>query len=452
MKKGYRFFIALVAAASGLASCQKNVDVVATPPASFVPQQTADFKLKDSTLIYSKDIYLWYKQIPTGFDAQQHATPDAIMKALRSYSNEPGFSQPVDRWSFAYKQQDWDNVSSGASLDFGLNVFFLAEGDLRVRHVEPNSPAGRAGIRRGWKIKSINGSSNITTGNANFIVSAIYQSNTANLEFEKPGGVVSTINLTAAAYQDKPVAFDSVYQAGSKKLGYMVFNSFLGDTTQIYNDFRRVFNGFSHRGVNELVVDLRYNGGGYVSVQEKLANYIINSAHNGQLMMTQQFNDKYTRYNSSVSFRKEGSLNLQRVFFIVSNNSASASELLINNLKPYMDVQLVGPSKTFGKPVGYFPIPLYDWYIFPVSFKTVNKNGEGNYYNGFSLNIQTGDGLDKDYGDVAEGAFGAIIQSFNAGTYRSVQPTGREIDPRVENVNRSLDPNSFKGAIGKNRF
>ena len=111
---------------------------------------------------------------------------------------------------------------------------------------------------------------------------------------------------------------------------------------------------------------LRYNGGGYVSVQQKLANYLVSIAANGNVMMNQEYNDKYTQYNETTEFGKIGSLNLSRIFFIVSDNTASASELLINNMKPWMDVKFVGPEASYGKPVGYFPIPVGDWYIFPV--------------------------------------------------------------------------------------
>src|SRR5207237_6073111 len=125
-------------------------------------------------------VYLWYNQIPTSFNARTYSDPNSIMTAIRQYSNEPGFNAPVDRWSFGMKQQDWDNLSSGISADFGLGVFFMAEGDLRVKSVERASPAGVAGIHRGWRITSINGNTDITTTNANFIVQNVFQSNSTN--------------------------------------------------------------------------------------------------------------------------------------------------------------------------------------------------------------------------------------------------------------------------------
>jgi carboxyl-terminal processing protease len=440
-------FLTFIAALGIFISCKKNDTPNPNPSPNPNPQPgvITPEMIKDSTLIYSKDLYLWYSQIPTAFNARTYAGPGEIMTAIRNYSNEQGFNQPVDRWSFAMKQDEWDGVSGGAALDFGMNVFFKAEGDLRVRYVEKSSPAGLAGIRRGWQITKINGSTNIATSNADYIINAVYYSSASSFSFKKPDGSVVDINLNGAAYQDQPIVFDSVYNAGTKKVGYFVFNSFLGDTTNIYNQFQRIFNRFASENVNEVAIDLRYNGGGYVTVQEKLANYLISASGNGQLMMTQQFNNKYTQYNESTLFQKKGTLNLDRVFFIVSNSTASASELLINNLKPFMQVVLVGPSRTHGKPVGFFPIPIGDWYIFPVSFRTVNKNGEGNYFDGFALNNQVADGLDKDWGDVNESAFASVLRYVSSGAFRlqaMEQPS-----EQVVSANKALDQPFFKGTV-----
>lgn len=440
-----------------LTACKKN-DVDSNPnptPGPTPPAVSAADKMKDSALAYSKDIYLWYNQIPATFNARSYADLNKLMNAVRAYSIEPGTTGASDRWSFATKKQDWDNASSGISGDFGLNVFFRAEGDLRVKSVEKTSPAGRAGIRRGWKITSLNGNDNITTSNSDFIVNAVWNSNSTQFGFEKPDGSSVNLSLTAATYQEHPVILDSVYTVASKKIGYFSFNSFLGDTTQVYNEFARAFNNFASQGVQDVIIDLRYNGGGYVSVQEKLANWLAPSSANGQIMMKQQFNDKYTQYNSTDVFNKLGSLNLSRIFFIVSNSTASASELLINNLKPYMNVHLVGPSKTYGKPVGYFPIPVGDWYIFPVSFRTTNKNNEGSYFGGLALNNQVADGLDKDWGDLNESCLKSAVSYITTGAFRTMSTSENSILRAQSDVkvgNQILDAPAFKGAVDTRKY
>jgi C-terminal processing protease CtpA/Prc len=440
-------------------ACKKDDSLQQSNPTNTTTDNTtlAD-KIKDTTLLDTKDIYLWYDKISSTFNARSYTDPAAIMTAIRQYSIEPGFTNPVDRWSFAMQQQEWDNLSSGVAGDFGLNVFFLKEGDLRVRAVEKRSPAGLAGVKRGWRITKINGSTDITTTNADYIVQNVYESTNTSFTFEKPDGGTVNLSLNAATYQETPAVLDSVYNVGGKKIGYFVFNSFLGDTTEVYSSFDRVFNNFSAQGIQDLVVDLRYNGGGYVSVAEKLADYLAPNAANGGVMITQKFNNKYTQYNSTDIFSKKGSLNLNRIFFIVSSGTASASELLINSLKPYMNVVLVGPSKTHGKPVGFFPIPVGTWYIFPVSFSTVNKNGEGNYYGGMSLNNQVADGLDKDWGDLSESCIASTVNYITTGAFRMSSATAREASLEAQQSaavvagNKALDAPAFKGAVDPRRM
>lgn len=443
--KTKRLLLASFVSVALLQACKKN-DAGSNPnPSTGDTTSSAANAIKDTTIADARDIYLWYNQIPSTFNAQSYSDPDAIMQAIRQYSVEPGFSAPVDKWSFGMKQTDWNNLSNGVSADFGMNVFFMQEGDLRVKSVERGSPAGVAGIHRGWRITKINGSTNITTSNANFISNAVWNSQAGSFTFQKPDGSTVDLNLTAATYQEHPVYLDTVYTISAKKIGYLSFNSFLGDTTEVYNEFSRVFNKFATAGISDLIVDLRYNGGGYVSVQQKLADYLVPSTAGGQLMMKEQFNDKYTAYDQSDYFQKLGALNLTRIYFIVSKNTASASELLINNLKPFVDVQLVGPSKTYGKPVGFFPIGVGDWYIFPVSFRSTNNQGQGNYFNGLDLNSQVADGLDKDWGDVTETCLASAIKNITTGSYRVAATSGENV--RIQSVNDVLSAPDFKGAV-----
>jgi hypothetical protein len=440
--------LALMTGLGVFSACQK--DVQDKPPAL---TQLRGSKTNDSALLYARDLYLWHSQIPSTFNAQSYADPNALLKGIRAYSNEPGFSTPVDRWSFAYKQQDWDNVSSGIVEDFGLNIFFRTADDLRVKIVERESPAGIAGIQRGWRIIKVNGSTDITTSNTEFVVKNILQSSRTSFTFQKPDGTLSDITLNAATYQEHPIILDSVYTAGNRRVGYFALNSFLGDTTEIYNNFQRIFSGFSNQNVQDVVVDLRYNGGGYVSICEKLTNYLVGVSSDKDVMMTQKFNDKYSQYNETTRINKVGSLNISRVIFIVSSNTASASELLINNLKPYLDVKLVGPSNTHGKPVGFFPIPVGEWYVFPVSFRTVNKNGEGSYFNGITLDNRTADGLDKNWGDLNEACLASALKYISSGSFRvNAQNDNSRLDPAVVRSNGLLEAPSFKGAVAAKKL
>jgi len=446
--------VCFVAALTILSACNKNKDVIALNAGgsgSGSGSGTTTSQMKDSVLMHTRDIYLWNTQVPAGFNAQSYSDPAAIMTAIRPYSNEPGFSGSVDRWSFAMKKTEWDQMSGGmgtlsatAQGDFGFSVFFRAEGDLRVSLVEPKAPAGLAGIRRGWKITAINGNTNITTANSDFIVNAVYYSTGNTFTFQKPEGGTVTKTLSAGHYTEKPVYLDTVYQTGGKRIGYLVLNSFLGNTTQMNSEFQRVFTKFANAQVTDVVVDLRYNGGGYVSLAAQLSNYLAKSSLNGTLMMKQLYNNENSANNITTNFNKAGSVNLDDVYFIVGRGTASASELLINNLKPVMDVKLIGASATHGKPVGFFPIPVSDWYIFPVSFKTVNKNGEGNYYNGFAVNAQVADGLDKDWGDLNEASLASAVRNITSGSYRPALEDPYQEDVAVSNGNNKLNEPGLK--------
>ncbi len=433
-------------------SCKKTKDNPSVTPKD---STTVAAKVKDSSLSIARDFYLWYSQIPSTFNAQSYADPNAVMVGIRNYSSETGFTGPVDRWSFGVLKTDWNQLSGGIGTinnvstngDFGLGVFFRVEGDLRVKLVERLSPAGIAGVQRGWRIMKINGNPNITTANSTFIVNSVFYSATTTFTFLKPDGTSVDLSLTASQYSQQTVYLDSIYHIGSKIIGYMVLNSFLGDTSHIFSDFQRVMNKFSTQSVSDIVIDLRYNGGGYVSVQEKLADYLSPTSANGSVMMKETYNDKHQNYNTTLHFRKIGPLNPNHILFIVSQSTASASELLINNLKPYMSVKIVGPTNTDGKPVGFFPIPVGDWYVFPVSFRSTNSANYGGYFNGFTPDAIAADGLDKNWGDPTEASFAEAIKYITTGTLvaQSLQPYKQ--DPSVISGNALLDQSSFKGMI-----
>jgi carboxyl-terminal processing protease len=455
MKNKTLFQFAVIIFFTGMfISCKKNKDNQGTTPPT--DSTTLAAKARDSALIDAKDFYLWYNNIPSTFNAQSYADPGAIMTAIRAYSNEPGYTSPVDKWSFGVLKTDWNQLSGGIGSannilvdgDFGFSVFFRVDGDLRVKLVERLSPAGIAGIQRGWRVTKINGSTNINIANADYIVNNVFYSATSTFTFLKPDGASVDMTLNAATYPQQTVYLDSVYNVGGKKIGYMVMNSFLGDTAQINSDLQNVMNNFSTKNVTDIVVDLRYNGGGYVSLQQKLADYLAPTSANNQLMMKETFNDKHQNYNTSLYFSKAGPLNPNHILFIVSQSTASASELLINNLKPYMTVKLVGPTNTDGKPVGFFPLSAGDWYVFPVSFRSTNSANSGSYFNGFTPDAIVDDGLDKNWGDVSESCLAEAIKYITTGAFiaQAPQQIFKE-DPAVSAANNTLDKASFKGMI-----
>lgn len=429
-----------------LVACQKKTeDPGINPPGPNPP--TAEEKLKDSSLFYAREIYLWYNQIPSSFNPRNYADPDKIMEAIRQYSKEPGFTAPVDRWSFAMKKVDYDNLSGGIASDLGMGIFFRTQTDLRVTYVEPNGAAGKAGVKRSWRLVKINGNADINTSDASidFIVNAVYGGTAATIEFEKPDGTRQEINLNPIQYQEYPLALDSVYTNGGKKIGYMVLNSFLGDQAQIKQAMAATFSKFNTAGVSDLIVDLRYNGGGFVSLWEELGDYLVPPASNGQIMYKQSFNDKYAAaFDTTVNFVKKGTINPSKIVFIISQNTASASEGLINSLLPHTEVKIVGPSPSNGKPVGYFPIGVGDWYILPVSFRTVNSANQGSYFDGFIPESVVPDGLDKAWGDLQEDCLASAMKYLTTGAFRSATREQVKMDPAFLESYRKLPLKKMK--------
>ncbi|MFD2146481.1 S41 family peptidase [Mucilaginibacter antarcticus] len=268
---------------------------------------------------------------------------------------------------------------------------------------------------------------------------------------QKPDNTNLTVNLTSADYAVNPVLnYKTVDAGGGKIVGYIVFNSFTSPANANAK-LDAAFNYFQSQGVTNLVVDLRYNGGGYTATAEYLDNLIVPSGKTGTAMYSYYFNDilqagkakllanqvrrdsqtgelynlaqfNYTVATNTVKFAKKGALNLNRVFFIVTGATASASELAINSLRPHMDVQLIG-NNTYGKPVGFFDIKINKYSLYVAQFETKNSAGQGGYYTGMlpgSANypgIADYDDATKDFGDTTEVLFHHAINYIKRGTY-----------------------------------
>jgi hypothetical protein len=205
-------------------------------------------------------------------------------------------------------------------------------------------------------------------------------------------------------------------------VGYLVFNEFSATTS--IAELQTAMSYFEGQGVNEMVVDLRYNRGGYVSTQDYLANSLAPQSVgvDKTVMYTYKFNKNYSSLDETYKFQKSGTLDLKRIIFIVSPSSASASELIINNLNPVMNVKLIGDTRTYGKPVGFFPIPVFEYNIFPVSFKTLNSLGKADFYEGFPVDKNVADDLLHDFGDPNEANLKEALYYLSNGSFSASAP------------------------------
>jgi carboxyl-terminal processing protease len=469
-------------------SCKKNNNST-SPTGNDTLSSAAKLNLLlDSVYLYTKEEYLWHEVIPSYavFNPRQFTGSTdlvaaqnemAAIRALQVQDNKHSYS-------FVTTTAGSDAIQTGNDQDYG---FFIKAASLDralpydsvywfVEYVYKNSPSGAAGVQRGWYISKIN---NTAIGNDQASVDILNDvffgttSSSATFTFTKPDGTTTDINLAKGSYTANSVLYTDVITNGAVKTGYIVFNQFFGSSS--VTELTNAFSDFASKGINELVVDIRYNHGGSTDTQNALADLIAPSSATGKTMYTYIFNDSLTGGNfpllkrkpgySNVSFKpadntityqKAGSVNLSRVFFIVTNETASASELLINNLRPYLDVKLVGDT-TYGKPVGFFPIPIFDYAIYPISFKTVNSVGSAEYYDGFAPDKLTPDGINTNWGDVTEPSLAAALHYINTGSFNRNMNTDEQQNARMLLVQKQYQPlnsqlynKKFTGMFTKN--
>jgi carboxyl-terminal processing protease len=462
----------LLASSVLVISCRKK-DSPSSPGTTTAPSRLD--LLRDSVYLYSKEVYLWQDVIPSydQFNPRQYQgsteleSAQKVMNAIRKL-------QPLDRFSFVTTHDQSTGLETGQDKDYG---FFIKAASIDkeapidsvywfVEYVYDQSSAGQAGVQRGWYINKIEGAAiGYDQASVNVLNDVFFGTTTsANFEFKKADGTTASANLSKTSYTANSVLYKTVLSAGTSKVGYLVFNQFFGQPSR--NELAQAFSYFQSQGISDLVVDLRYNPGGSVETEDTLSNFIAPSSANSQVMYRYVFNQTlqnnqhqlirkklgygniFSSADNTVTFEKAGALNLSRVFFIVTGNTASASELLINNLKPYMDVKLIGDT-TYGKPVGFFPIPIYDYDIYPISFKTVNSAGNADYYNGFAPDKLAGDGVNKSWGDVTDPSLATALHYITTGSFERISAASLDLQRlamrQTKGTNLSLSNKKFSG-------
>lgn len=441
--------------------------------------------------------YYWYSQVPAlnPLDTK-YANADSLLSVMKSYAINPATTQPYDHYSFLDRNGVLTNkLMNGISaqtfaatnngdygLDYGVALDNSNNARIFILYADKNGPAGQIGVTRGWEIISVNGNSNISTSQPflQSLYNAIFNSTSVTLGFKRPDGSTITKTLTTTSYSINPVVFDTVFTVIdknniAKKVGYFsmyTFSSIInssGQDTYTRTVLDQLFAKFASQGINNLVVDFRYNGGGAVSTAEYLDNAIAPPAAAGQLMYNTIFNDKLMAHISEVNLTTTtkfaaatSKLNLDNVFFITTGNTASASELTLNNLKPYMPAKLVG-SKTYGKPVGFidFNISVYDQNhnkkyladLYAINFETKNANGVGGYFTGINVDAPASDFVNVAWGNTEkDDNLKAIVNYLTTGSYTSGARVASTELSDLRQAIPSLKPvNGFNGMVDYER-
>jgi len=346
--------------------------------------------------------YLWYKDLPATINPADYNTPQALLDAVAA---------PQDRYSFAITQQEYeDRYINATYFGYGFSTVRTDNNTaLQIAYVFDDGSAAQSGLRRGDKIIEIEGvsvASWLSQLDAGTVTSDdIYGPNqdgvVRNFVWTKPDTSEMSADLIKRQVTTNTVLHRSVAMQGDKRVGYLVFNSFI-ELSEI--ELEQAFAYFGQQNIDELVLDLRYNGGGLIRVANQLSTQIARNAVQGQVFVKYQYNDKNSGKNSSTIFSTGAGrtvLNLDRLFVLTSPSSCSASELVINALAPFVDVVQIGET-TCGKPVGMQPDIIGDHVLFAINFQTVNAQNQGDYFEGLQPECPVANSITGDWGVITD--------------------------------------------------
>ncbi|MFP4092451.1 MAG: S41 family peptidase [Cyclobacteriaceae bacterium] len=411
-----------------LASCEKDEVVEQIPDEQVF---TAEDSLKMAVFQVMDEWYLWNDEIPE-VNVDEYETADALMDAM--------MNKTYDKWSYIENEEDYDALfDRGEYKGYGIRMAFDDKGQLRVAFVYNDSPFGRAGVDRSWIIDKINGAS-VKTLAENGTLNEVLAAESHTFDLIKPDGTTATLPMSKSTIGMNTVTEVEVFQLEGAKVGYLSFVSFLA-TSEAELDV--AFQQFKAENIDELIVDLRYNGGGRVNIAEMMASNIMGNGGVGRNFLKYRHNDdKSAEYDQTVPFNSAKiPLDLDRLIVITSSGSASASELLINGLLPFVDVVLIGDD-TYGKPVGSRPFRFGGYAINPISFKVLNDIDEGEYFGGLQADAYVVDDLSHKLGDPEEARLKEALYFIENGSFTGLNARSsqqlREQQIELEGIQREI--------------
>jgi len=365
------------------------------------------------------DSYLWANEVPElDYSATTYDSSEKMLTALKSSH---------DKFSFILDAQTAQSFfEEGKNNDFGMGLtvapFDATTYVLVVTYVYPNSPAAKLGIKRSDMIQLVDGKA-INKENFDEIVNILDNHSSANFTFLKQDNSTSSSLITKESYVIETVIHHEIFTNSNKKIGYMVFQTFVGNAIQNIDD---VFKTFKAENVNELILDLRYNGGGEISIANHLASLIGGTNVAENTFNKIKFNERYAQYNETTKFEavQENALNLNRVFVITTPATCSSSELVISSLRASannVEVIQIGDT-TCGKPYGFAGAGSFcDKALFAINMESQNGDGIGNYVNGFTPTCPAEDNYFKTFGDSSENSLAQALSYISTGKCISQQ-------------------------------
>lgn len=345
---------------------------------------------KQFVLDTMNDVYFWNDLLPTSVDLSAYASAEDLLAYLISF-------QPLDGFSYIDSAAaDAQFFGAGQYEGYGFSSRFEAADDLRFTRVFTSSPAAQAGFARGHRILMLNGRT-IAEIEANEGVGALFDLATLEFTVRRLDNSEFTITVDQGLVTIDPLPqWEIKNTLGGTPVGYLELSTFISTADPAFDN---IFASFRQAGVNDVIIDLRYNGGGLISTTELLGDYLGGEIANNLIFSKTLFNANNAESNRTAFFQQlTNSVSLSRLVVIATDRTASASELITNGMEPHAEVSIVGGT-TFGKPVGQLGIEFCSNILRPTAFETVNANDEGGYFNGLPVDCAAPDDVSIPIGD-----------------------------------------------------
>jgi C-terminal peptidase prc len=367
--------------------------------------QALDCSSRGQTLFVDqamRDVYYWYREIPN-VDPTTFDSPGRYLDAVVYRAFDRGFTYIVPRAANDAFYNDSQFVGMGYTRAIIGGAYYIAQ-------VYAGSPANEAGLARGDRVLEINGRTVpdlLATGEVVSITGPDVAGTKVRFKVLNTAGVERELEVVKRTVTIPTVSYAQVYTIDRRRrVGYVHLQNFVEPS---FDALDQAFKQFESAAITDLVLDVRYNGGGLLSVAQHLAGLIGGSRTRRGVLCKLVHNDKHTDRDANFSIpNPTHSLTMPRLVVIASRASASASELIINGLRPYIPVTTVG-DRTYGKPAGQEPITFCDQVLVPATFVLKNADGFGDYFDGLPADCPAPDDLGHELADPAEGSLAEAL-------------------------------------------
>lgn len=378
------------------------------------------------------DFYLWYKEVPDSIRPGDFSSAIDYFNVLKTPALTAS-GKPKDKYHFTYPSAAWEALS-GAGVAFGYGVSWARNSGSSLPRtwiaatVEPGSPADAGGLRRGDHLLAVDGADLVNGGDSatvailNAGLFPQHEGEAHRLTVSRRGELIE-VAVKAANVSIVPVKYATAIDTPTGKVGYLSFASHNAvSELQLIEAIAK----FKEQGVTDLILDVRYNGGGLLYIASELAYMIAGPAATaGKIFEKAHYNDKrgagfvipflasaygFAAPRPATAGRSLPYLGLQRVTLLTTASTCSASESIVNSLRGVdVEVNLIG-ARTCGKPYAFTPTPNCGTTYFAIEFQGVNNKGFGDYADGIAPTCSVADDLSRAIGDPAEGLLAAALR------------------------------------------